>query len=172
MTPTPEVRERLQQFRILQPLAADPAQLDAIAHILQPITYDTGDAIIRKGDIGDGAFLLVRGTVEVLDYTMDGEPYTRAVLRDSDSVIFGEMTLIRNDKRTATIIATTPCECWALTRDDFIALGDQNPRIGWQILRQIAIVLGERLEKTNQDVLVLFQALVLEIESETLQQDR
>lgn len=168
MKPTPELSERLKQFTLFKPIAADQAGLDAVASILQPTAYPAGETIIHKGDIGDQAFLLVEGTVEICDYTMDGEPFVRAILQGSDSVIFGELALTRNDKRTATVIARTACTCWTIRRDDFIRLGDQNPYLGWQLLQQIAKVLAARLEKTNQDVLTLFEALILEIEHKAI----
>jgi hypothetical protein len=54
-----------------------------------------------------------------------------------------------------------------LRRDDFLRLGETNPRLGWAALLDIAQLLAERLKSTNQDVLRLFEALVMMVEDET-----
>ena len=167
MMPTPEAREILKRFSLVEHIADDPAKLDTVAAMLQSVTYHAGEEIVRKGDYGNQAFLLVKGAVEIVDYTVDGEPYTKAVLKDINAILFGELALVGNDVRSATVKAMTTCECWVLSREDFIRMGDENPQLGWLVLQQIASLVAQRLIKTNQDVLTLFEALVMEVESES-----
>jgi CRP/FNR family transcriptional regulator, cyclic AMP receptor protein len=164
MNPTCEVRERLKRFVIVKHLADDPSRLDAVAGILRPVTYQAGQEIIRKGEKGDEAFLLVTGTVEIVDFTIDQDPYIKAVLSGADDLVFGELGLVGSDVRTATVRARTSCDCWVVGRADFLRLGECDPRLGWLVLQQVAWLLAERLKRTNQDVLRLFEALVMEIE--------
>jgi CRP-like cAMP-binding protein len=97
---------------------------------------------------------------------MDGEPYVKAVLSDQDAILFGELALVGSDVRTATVRAQTGCICWVLERRDFLSLGEENPRLGWLVLLEIARLVAERLKRTNLDVLRLFEALVMEVEDE------
>ena len=166
MKPTPEIRECLTRFSITRQIADDPNKLDMIARILKPVHFAAGEDIIRKGESGSEAFLLVEGTVEIIDFTMEQEPYIKAVLEDSFAILFGELGLIGSDVRTATVRARTACVCWMLGREDFLQLGAGHPQLGWLVLLEIANLLSERLKRTNQDVLQLFEALVMEVEGE------
>ena len=166
MKPTAEIRERLEQFAITRQITGNPQQLDRIVQILRPVTYAAGKEIVRKGDAGSEAFLLVEGSVEIVDFTMDEEPYVKAALLDSYQILFGEMGLIGSDVRTATVRARTRCLCWVLAREDFLRLGNEHPNLGWLLLLEIARLLAERLKRTNEDVLRLFEALVMEVEGE------
>lgn len=162
------VIERLKRFAVLASLAGDENALGELAGILEPRRYDAGQEIIHKGDRGDCAFLLVEGSVEVFDYTMDAEPFTRAVLDASLAPFFGEVALVGGGERIATVKARSACECWILQRKALIELGDRHPAIGWRLLMPVACLLAAHLEKTNRDVLRLFEALVLEVEHKTI----
>ncbi|MEW6753679.1 MAG: cyclic nucleotide-binding domain-containing protein [Candidatus Latescibacterota bacterium] len=164
MQPTREVREQLGRFALVRQVVGDDGSLDLVAACLRPARYGAGQAIVTKGEPGSQAFLLVRGTVEIVDFTMDGEPYVKAVLTESDALLFGELALVGGDVRTATVRARTDCECWVLEREDFLRLGEEHPRLGWLLLLEIARLLAVRLKRTNQDVLQLFEALVMEVE--------
>lgn len=160
--------ERLRAFPLMAPLQDDPQALGLVAEILEERVYRSGAEIIRKGEHGDCAFLLVDGEVEVFDYTMDQEPYTRAILGADMHPLFGEVALVGGGERIATVAARTACTCWILHRDAFADLGNRHPAIGWKLLQQISRLLASHLEKTNKDVLRLFEALVLEVESKTI----
>jgi CRP-like cAMP-binding protein len=164
--PTPEVRERLRRFALVQQLAGADELLDMLIEALRPARFPAGADIVAKGDAGTEAYLLVEGTVEIVDFTMQSEPYVKAVFSDNFQVVFGEMALVSQDVRTATVRARTACTCWVLRRDDFLRLGEAEPRLGWAVLLAIARLLAERLKRTNQDVLRLFEALVLEVEDD------
>ncbi|MDP2360705.1 MAG: cyclic nucleotide-binding domain-containing protein [bacterium] len=165
---TPETLPLLGAFPLTAPLAGDPAALELLAGILEERRYRAGDQIVHKGERGDCAFLLVDGEVEVLDYTMDREPYTRAVLDSAEHPLFGEVALVGDGERIATVEARTNCLCWVLRREAFERLGDQHPRVGLALLRHVAHLLAGHLQKTNRDVLHLFEALVLEIEQKAV----
>jgi len=162
------ILERLARFAITAPLAGDDEALAELAAVLEPRRYRAGEEIIRKGEAGDCAFLLAEGRVEVFDFTMDAEPFTRAVLDAEQAPLFGEVALVGGGERIATVRARTDCVCWILTRDGLAALGDRHPRVGWRLLMPIARLLAAHLEKTNRDVLRLFEALVLEVEHKTI----
>jgi hypothetical protein len=88
--------------------------LDHLAGRLVPVQLDAGSVIVREGDEGDRFYIVAEGTVDVT--TADGRGST---LEAGDH--FGEIALIRESPRTATVTAATPVVLYALDRDDFLA---------------------------------------------------
>jgi CRP-like cAMP-binding protein len=93
--------------------ALPEATLELIAGQLVSLTAAVGDAIFRQGDHGDRYYLVADGRVDV---TIDGE--VRRSLERGEG--FGEIALLRDVPRTATITATTALHLYALERDHFL----------------------------------------------------
>ena len=79
--------------------------------------------------------------------------------RPEDHAIFGEMALIGQDSRSATIIAKTECMLLEIKRDDFIRLIESDPELGVKILMNLSGLLVNRLRQSSQDVIRLTTAL-------------
>ena len=108
----PEEQLRLlQAIPIFAPLA--PLTLERLARVMIPVDVPAGAVIIQQGDIGDRFYVLAEGEVDV---TMDG----RHVDAHGPGGYFGEVALLRNIPRTATVTARTPARLYALERDDFL----------------------------------------------------
>ena len=88
--------------------------LEHLAGRLVPLRVDSGTVIVRQGDEGDRFYMLVEGKVEVSE---DGKPISSL---DAGGY-FGEIALLRDLPRTATVTASTPVVLYALDRDDFLA---------------------------------------------------
>jgi ATP-binding cassette subfamily B protein len=91
------------------PTLSELASLFATEHISEERD------IIREGDSGDRFYILVRGTAEVLKGSK-----CVAVLQDGD--YFGEIALLSDQPRNATVRSMTPCVCLILQRDHFRAM--------------------------------------------------
>lgn len=102
----------LRSNPIFAPLAE--VTLEMLAGQLIPVTASAGEAIFRQGDQGDRYYLIADGRVEV---SIEGEP-TRSLERGEG---FGEIALLRDVPRTATITAATALELYALERDHFLS---------------------------------------------------
>ena len=89
------------------------AVLERLASSLIPVSVTTGSEIFRQGDRGDLFYLVGRGEVEVL---VEGRPATRLGAGEG----FGEIALLRDVPRTATVVATRDGELLALERNEFI----------------------------------------------------
>lgn len=97
--------------------------------------FGAGEAIIRYGDIGSEYFVLAKGSVRVTVYKPGTNPFDPYIaekiafqkdlhanpdLDPSQGMIgFGEIALLYNDKRTASVTALTDCETWVLTGECF-----------------------------------------------------
>lgn len=117
--------------------------LEDIAMLFNTERFERGATIIHEGDRGEKFYIMIRGRVEVLK-AVDNEQGEReqirvAVLEDGDH--FGEIALLQNVPRTATIKALTPCVVITLQRKLLQHLLAKHPEINSYVTR----VLQERL---------------------------
>jgi MFS family permease len=102
----------LREMPIFAPLS--PPVLEGLAARLVPVHAAAGEAIVREGEIGDRFYVISSGEVEV---SIGGEE--RAAQGPGDH--FGEIALLRDVPRTATVTARTDTDLLALEREDFLA---------------------------------------------------
>jgi len=100
-----------------------PEQLESVATTLQAIQVDAGDVIVRQGSPADRFFIVVEGEVEVVQ-DVGGEPRRVATL--SNGQFFGEMAILRDTPRSATVRATMPTTIFAMERDAFRSVVAQS----------------------------------------------
>ncbi|HSD76250.1 MAG TPA: cyclic nucleotide-binding domain-containing protein, partial [Solirubrobacteraceae bacterium] len=106
---------RLALLRGLPLFAPLPAPtLEHLAATLAPATFAAGQVIFRQGEHGDRFYLLDEGEVDV---AVDGRPANRLGPGEG----FGEIALLRDTPRTATITARGAVRAFALERDEFLA---------------------------------------------------
>jgi CRP-like cAMP-binding protein len=87
--------------------------LEQLAARLTPVHAREGDEIIRAGDHGDRFYVVDSGEVDVV---LDGQP----ARREGPESYFGEIALLRDVPRTATVRAASDVHLFALDRDDFL----------------------------------------------------
>ena len=118
---------------------------------------------------GDSMFIMVSGEVEItkrLTLVLDEDtPKERVMIRlkADDGVYFGEMSLLENETRSATVTALTDCRLLELHHQDFLELIQDNPAMGVKLLLRLAQLLSRHLRKTNQDVVKLTTALAISL---------
>jgi MFS family permease len=110
-TLAPAELELLRRLALFRPLA--PATLDHLASSLIAVRATDGDEIIRQGESGDRFYVIANGEV---DFTSDGQHV--GTLGEGD--YFGEIALLRDVPRTATVTAKGDVELYALERDEFL----------------------------------------------------
>ena len=161
-----EVVEKLKKIALFSDFADDNEKLLKVYKLMKIEKYSSGSSIINEGDMGDKLFILNKGTVKILRNTLNNEKYAVALLSSDDNIFFGELALIDNDKRSATVIAESDCEVLSIHQDQFMKLCEENPLMGFKITLKIAKRLSGTLRKMNKDVIVLFEALVGEVEGD------
>jgi CRP/FNR family cyclic AMP-dependent transcriptional regulator len=155
---------KLKEVSFFSMLGNDAETMEKIARMCRRRVYRRGRYIIREGEYGDDLFVVLRGSIEILKYTLQREQYMVTTLNaDEGGIHVGEIALIDNDRRSASVLAKTDCECLAINREDFIRFGDENPKAGLIITRAIARQLTAYLRKSNNDIITLFSALVEEV---------
>jgi MFS family permease len=95
--------------------------LEHLAARLVPLRVDAGTVIVREGDAGDRFYIVTEGEVEV-------SQYDRLVSELAAGGYFGEIALLRDVPRTATVTARTDAVLYALDRDDFLAAVTGHPQ--------------------------------------------
>jgi NADH dehydrogenase FAD-containing subunit/uncharacterized membrane protein YphA (DoxX/SURF4 family) len=96
-------------------------------HKLSRAHYEPGDVILREGDSGECAYILLAGEVEVVR-RVNGGPQCVATLQSGEC--FGEIALLADCRRIATIRCVTPVDVVVLPRDQFTTLADGYRDLG------------------------------------------
>ena len=111
-TPPPtRALELLQGIPMFAPLG--PVPLEELAAKLESVRHAAGEEIIHQGEPGERFYVIDSGEVEVFE---DG----RFARREGPGDHFGEIALLRDVPRTATVVAKSDVELLALTREDFL----------------------------------------------------
>ena len=119
-------------------------ELEWIARAVKERTYEPGAVIVKQGDPGVGFFLIAEGRVEV---THDGHK-----LREmGPGEFFGEMALMEERIRTATVTAKERTRCLQLVRWDFRAMLKENPELAVKMLEVVVSRLREHPVKHEDD---------------------
>lgn len=118
-TPSEEELRILTGVPIFTPLPG--TSLEQLATRLVPLRVDAGSVIIREGDEGDRFYIVAEGE---LDVTQEDAALT--ALGPGD--YFGEIALLRDTSRTATVTARTDTVLYALDREDFLAAVTGHPQ--------------------------------------------
>jgi CRP-like cAMP-binding protein len=112
------------------------SQLEGLARVARPDTFAAGQEIVTQGKGGVGLFILVSGQAEVIRVRSDG---TRAVVNLFQSTdYFGELALLAEGPRTASVVATEETECLVLTRWNFLGVLRRDADMAVSILEELA----------------------------------
>jgi CRP/FNR family transcriptional regulator, cyclic AMP receptor protein len=126
-----EVLERTPLFRGLR-----PRQLEGLAKRFVEREYEPGQVIVAQGKGGEGFFIIVKGKAEAIHARADG---TTVVLNSlGPSQFFGEMALLAETMRSASVVATEPTQCIVLTRWDFLSVLRADADMAVAILQELA----------------------------------
>ena len=153
----------LKTFKIFSRLPDE--ELACLAGVMEEKIFPAGTVILQEGDPGDHMYLLLERTVEVLKTTIFGDPYVTASLKDSYHCSFGEMALIDQGTRSATVRAKTDCRTLALSAEEFQRFCREYPAIGVELLMAVSATLVRNLRAENENLKIVYQALIEEIEA-------
>jgi CRP/FNR family cyclic AMP-dependent transcriptional regulator len=122
--------------------------LEALAAATVERAYAGGAMVIRRGEPGDGLYIVVAGLVQVVGDEDDIDASVLAVLGPGEA--FGELALLDGKPRSASVIAAWPARCLFLARDAFLAHLDQHPEAARALLRVLAGRLREMDRRLTQ----------------------
>lgn len=148
-----------------------PEQLALFQSHLMVVHTEPGVHIIREGDHGDRLFILAEGAVEIFERmtlkisrkNFEDRDRTLVRLSAEEGVFFGEMALFEDVPRTANVVAVTECKLLTIDRASFEAFAEAEPKAAYTILKAIARVLSDRIQKMSSDIKKLTTALSIAV---------
>lgn len=136
----------LEEVEMLRrvPLFADiePAKLKLIAFTSERVTFDPEQYVFHQGDMGDAAYIIMEGDADVL---IDGPGGARVVAKVGRNEFVGEIAILCDVPRTASIRASTRVVTLRISKDLFFRLLTDFPKMSLTIMR----VIAKRLENTT-----------------------
>ena len=130
----------------------DPGALATLGARLKRVCYVPGTRIVRRGDIADRLFLIMNGRLSV---TMEVGGGVRRLSTLSGGMLFGELSLIGREQRTADVHADTMVECLVLEADDFDRLAVDDPTLACALLANLLRVVGRTARRMTNEVALL-----------------
>ncbi len=123
------IRADLVRFKANSKLFSlmDDAGIDRMANVAREATFKAGDAIIVEGERGNLFFLIVSGNVRVVADGLDGP---KEVARLVACQFFGEMAVLNDEPRTASVIASTDVRCLAFEKTDVVGILPNDDPVG------------------------------------------
>lgn len=125
----------LRRFDLFAMLNQD--ELARLVPNLSRAPFARAEVMTRQGAEANWLYLLVRGSARVELALPDGEKKVVSHLQAPD--YFGEIALLTGERRSASVIAESECECWRLDRDEFKAIVQARPEIATELSRILAL---------------------------------
>lgn len=125
----------------------DEAQVALISQVAERRTYGKGECIIREDDDGAaGFFIIAEGELEVYITADDNKDTILSLLGQGD--FFGEMSLIDNEPRSASVKSTGPAVVYQIRRTNFLNQLKKFPDLSMSLL----VELSKKLRKANRQI--------------------
>jgi CRP-like cAMP-binding protein len=115
--------------------ALSPDALEDVARFMTAVTFEPGEVVFRQGDAGDRLIVVAEGELEAVLEVPGAEPMLLS--RIAPGQIVGELSLLGDGKRTATVRALAPTTGWALARSAFEVLRHDVRPAALQVLDAI-----------------------------------
>ncbi len=136
------------------------SSIEIISHHFKKAVFENGDIICREGDAGDSMFVILSGRVSVLRDMGWGE---RELGKMESPEVFGEMALLTEEVRSATVRAIEKTECLQLDNESFGILLDQDPSFAQRVAKFMTRRFSELTRKTSDELLGAYRALMFAI---------
>ncbi len=140
------LKDEVQSLRQV-PLFAGipPAKLKLLAFTSDRVSYGGGEILFRQGDPGDAAYVILSGKADILAESPGGPIKITELGTNS---IVGEIAILCDGSRTATVRAAEPMEALRIRKEIFLKMLMDFPEIMIEVMR----VLAERLSQTTSEL--------------------
>jgi len=147
--------QRLQdlEFKVMQLRECElfrsysPRELEVVAGMVEIRSIRAGERIFVEGDAADWLAFVIEGKFSITKQGAHQQPIT--VSREYRSRILGEMAVIDGEPRSATCTSASDARLAVLRASDFEMLGEDYPRVGFRLLRDVAKIISARLRSTS-----------------------
>ncbi len=146
---TATLEEKTRDFILSLPLfdAFKMDDLDILARHMNYTEVKRGEYLFMEGDRGDFMCFVVRGLLDVLKRSSDGD--FRVIARLGKGNTIGEMSIVDKSPRSASVIARQPSVAIILTKKGFEILTERHPALGVTLLKKILRLLSLNMRRTS-----------------------
>jgi CRP-like cAMP-binding protein len=124
----------------------EPAKLKLLAFTSERVQMRQGGVLCREGEPGDAAYIVLEGEAEVIATADDGQQVVVATVPKNSFI--GEMAVLRNVNRNASVVAATPLTALKVSKDAFFQLLRDSPSFTMELLNELA----ERVDATTMQL--------------------
>ena len=123
----------------------EPSKLKLMAFTSERLKFREGAELFHQGDMGDSAYIIIDGSVEIIVSTPNGDVKVAHVNKND---IVGEIAILCDVPRTASVIADHDIEVLKISKELFFQMVGEFPQMAVEIMRELAM----RLEKTTSQL--------------------
>jgi len=135
----------LKRIRLFDDLTE--AQLDRIVDMLTPVKVEKDTAIISEDEEGLDLFIILRGQVRISKFIQSEE---EAIAMLKPGALFGEMAILGQTMRSASVIAHTDVLLYRLDGMKFLSFLEEDTDAGYKVMKQMAGMMARRLHDLNE----------------------
>lgn len=121
----------------------DPKRLKLLAFTSERVSFSTGQKFFSQGDLSDAAYVILEGRADIV---IDGPSGPFEVVELGVHQLIGEMGLLTDAPRSASVIACVPTIALRIDKDVFLELMKQFPQMAMAVMREMA----KRLDLSNE----------------------
>jgi CRP-like cAMP-binding protein len=126
----------------------DDRSVDDLRARLRTIRLRPGETLFRQGETDASLYLLIEGSVDIVEAPGDGRPVATRRAR----TVIGELGLLLNVPRTATVVASTDAVCWELTQQTFYSAIERSEAWAARLALAIASELAGRFVDVSAEL--------------------
>jgi CRP-like cAMP-binding protein len=144
-----QVKDFLKNIEMF--IGLSEAMLTEVAKLCQPQSFPADSIIVERNSAPTHLYLIREGTVNIIT-ALQGEnagSTEGVVVTLGTGQSFGEMGLVDNGARSATVKAATPIDLLAINCEQFRSMCETNTNLGYQVMRNIAADLSFKLRNRN-----------------------
>ena len=141
------VEEMLSKIPVFEKL--EPKELRQIASIVHRRQYVKDEYVFYQGDPGLGMYVVEKGSVGIVVSGEDGMQKEVSELHNGD--FFGEIALLDESARSASVIVKEDSELIGFFRPDLFEIIEKTPKTGLKVVVKLAEMIGERLRNMNSE---------------------
>ena len=130
----------------------ETSKLKLLAFASEIVAFDKGDVVFNRGDSADFAYVIMEGVVDIVTET-DSGPVVSGTLKQNQ--LIGELGLLNNAPRNATLVANDNLRLMKITGDMFFRILRENSEVALDVIR----MLSDKLTRTHERVEALEKSL-------------
>ena len=158
-----EQTEKLEDIQVFNDFAE--REIEEIFQVAQICRYNPKEVVFDEQSTDTSLYIILRGEFEILGTTKSGEKHSFSVI--GEGTVFGEMSFLDGQPRSATVQAKSEAEILKITKDDFNRLMETAPDIATKFFQDLARVVSLRLRHADAFIVEMIEAFQDHIEGDT-----